>query len=204
MRITLRILAVVLLCTMIAFPLVCVTQVFLARHEAAELKSALAQLNVGKSTEHDATEVFKDFRAENGQVGGRVFDTVAWGPAYVVSNRSLNILKIAKPTFYYVGFVISKGVVVRKIAGIRVGSGNKCCFFEVEQSSATFTDHPHGIGRSGVFVHKEDGLAHVYVDISASEDDSNAAFDLNLACLTSLAGCTTLNEALPQIRRFNE
>ena len=204
MRITLRILAVVLLCTLIAFALVCVGQVYLARHEARELKSALAQLKVGKSTEHDATEVFKDFRAENGQVGGRVFDTVAWGPEYVVSNRSLNILKIAKPTIYYVGFVISKGIVVRKVAGISIGSGSECCIFDVEQSSATFTDLPPGLGRSGVFVHQHNGLAHVYVNISASEEDSNAAFDLNLACLTSLAGCTTLNEALPQIRRFNE
>jgi hypothetical protein len=201
MRVTPRIAVVMLLSAFSVFVLLCVGQSFQARYEAERLKSVLAQIAVGVTTEQDARKIFKDFRAENDPVGGRVFDTVAWGPGYAVSNRGLKILHVAEPTSYYVGVVFSKGIVVRKIAGLRVGDRSECCFFEVTQSSEHFTDLPPNKMQNGLFVRKEDGLALVHVDYRAPSDVARAAFDFNLGCLTSVSGCTKLNQVLPNIDR---
>lgn len=203
MRITFREIAIVFLGALIAIVFACLGQGAYARYKAGLLKNALAQLEVGKSTERDAKAIFKRFRAENGQIGGRVYDTVALGPEYLTSNRGLSILHIAKPTTYYVGFLISKGIVVRKLAGMRVGDGDECCFWDTEQSTTDFNDLSSFTKPRGVFIHEEEGLAHLSVDKNAPESIANEAFDFNLACLTSVSGCMTMNKALPKFRHSN-
>jgi hypothetical protein len=182
--------------------LACIGQSYYARYEATRLERTLAKLTVGVTTEHDAKEALRPFRAEADKIGGRVQNTEAWGPEYAVTSRGLSILHLARPVRFSIGTVFNNGILVRKVVGLRIGNGSDCCFYEVTQSTTSFADLPPNLMHEGVFVRKKNGFAHIYIDAEAPPDTETTAFDVDVACLTSIAGCSRIDQILPTFKHF--
>ena len=186
--------------TLFLFVFICVAQSYCTRYQAVCLSVALQKLTVGVTTEEQARDIFHHFHAEEQPVGGRVLDNIAWGPEYVASNHGLSILHLAQPTRFYISVMFSKGIVVRTVAGLRVARTGRCCVFEVDESTKDFRDLPSDAMSRGIYIRQEDGLARVYVDNETFRGARRDVFNFNAACLTSISGCTKLEQVLPHIR----
>ncbi len=179
----------------------CVAYSFYVRWQAEKCLETMRQLHLGSSTEEDARNVlqpFSRFKSDGtAMIHGRDYPL----RTYLFRNKGLHLLGIFHPALFQAGLTFRDGVLIERSAS----------FFQEPYHAVNTRESIAGLLQNASLNESASGMIagvydppakmDVFLDTRASDNLRKTAYEYNLACFTSLTGCSSVYEILPTVKQ---
>jgi hypothetical protein len=176
---------------------------FYIRWQAEKCLAVMRGLNVGSTTKQEAHEALRAFHGFETD-GTATIDRKDY-PTYTYrfDNTGFHPLRLFHPTRFGMGLTFRDGVIIEKGAG----------FLQEPFHTANTQESLPGLLHNSSLEESTSGMIvgiydppvrmEVLLDTRASETSRKEAYEYNLACFTSLRGCESVYEILPNVKQKN-
>lgn len=179
----------------------CISYSFYVSRKAEKCLTALQQLRLGSSTEEEALQALQPFQrfevAGTATIDGKDYSR----RVYLFKNDGLHLLGIFHPALFQVSLTFRDRVVFERSASFYQEPSHEVI---TRESIAGLSQNPNlAEYSSGMMVGVYDPPVRmdIFLDTRASAADRKAAYQFNLACFSSLHGCSSVYEILPGVKQ---